>query len=181
MLNKSGHIFVYKGKVVTSLLIKIIYMKQHFLRYGLLVAGFVAVMTSFAFINGRPENKAVVSEEKGIKFIEQDWNKAMEQAKADKKLIFLDIYATWCGPCKLLKKNTFTDEAAGKFFNDNFINVSVDGEQGVGPELARKYGIEGYPSLIVTDASGNIVLQTEGYVDPAYLISFAKEAIKRKS
>ena len=61
------------------------------------------------------------------------------------------------------------------------INVSVDGEQGVGPELARKYGIEGYPSLIVTDASGNIVLQTEGYVDPAYLISFAKEAIKRKS
>ncbi|WP_158638284.1 thioredoxin family protein [Panacibacter ginsenosidivorans] len=156
-------------------------MKQHFLRYSLLVAGLVAVIVSFAFINANPENKTVTTEEKGIKFIEQDWNKAMEQARANKKLIFLDIYATWCGPCKMLKKNTFTDEAAGKFFNDNFINVSVDGEQGVGPELARKYGIEGYPSLIVTDANGNIVLQTEGYVDPSYLISFAKEALKRKS
>jgi thiol:disulfide interchange protein len=181
MLNKSGDIFVCKRKVFISLFIKVIYMKQQFLRYGLLIFGLTAVIASFAFIDGKPENKTVVSEEKGIRFIEQDWNKAMEQAKADKKLIFLDIYATWCGPCKMLKKNTFTDEAAGKFFNDNFINVSVDGEQGVGPELARKYGIEGYPSLIVTDANGNIVLQTEGYVDPAYLISFAKEAIKRKS
>src|SRR5438045_3945454 len=113
MLNKGGYIFVCKLKASISLLIKSIYMKQHFLRYSLLIAGLVAVIASFAFISVNPENKAVATEEKGIKFIEQDWNKAMEQAKADKKLIFLDIYATWCGPCKMLKKNTFTDEAAG--------------------------------------------------------------------
>ena len=156
-------------------------MKARFLKYSFLIAGFVAVISAFAFVNAKPENKPVVEEEKGIRFIEQDWSKALEQAKTEKKLIFLDIYATWCGPCKMLKRNTFSDEAAAKFFNENFINVSVDGEKGVGPELAEKFAIQGYPSLIVTDASGNIVLQTAGYVDASYLISFAKEASKRKS
>lgn len=156
-------------------------MKARMLKYGLLIAGFVAVISAFAFVKVKPESKPLVAEEKGIRFIEQDWSKALQQAKTEKKLVFLDIYATWCGPCKMLKKHTFSDEVAAKFFNENFINVSVDGEKGVGPELAQKFAIQGYPSLIVTDASGNIVLQTAGYVDANYLISFAKEALKRKS
>lgn len=156
-------------------------MKAGILKYSLLIAGFVAVISAFAFVKATPESKPLVAEEKGIRFIEQDWSKALQQAKTEKKLVFLDIYATWCGPCKMLKKHTFSDDAAAKFFNENFINVSVDGEKGVGPELAQKFAIQGYPSLIVTDASGNIVLQTAGYVDANYLISFAKEALKRKS
>jgi len=156
-------------------------MKAKILKYSLLIAGIVAIVSVFAFTKDSPESKTVITEENGIRFIEQDWSKALEQAKADKKLVFLDIYATWCGPCKMLKKHTFSNEAAAKFFNENFINVSVDGEKGVGPGLAQKYGIQGYPSLIVTDASGNVVLQTAGYVDAAYLINFAKEALKRKS
>jgi thioredoxin 1 len=156
-------------------------MKVKILKYSLLSVGIVAIVAAFAFTKDVPEHKTVTTEETGIRFIEQDWNKALEQAKADRKLVFLDIYATWCGPCKMLKKHTFSNEAAAKFFNENFINVSVDGEQGVGPELAQKYGIQGYPSLIVTDASGNVVLQTAGYVDATYLINFAKEALKRKS
>lgn len=156
-------------------------MKLKFMRYGSLLAAMAVVISAFAFTGIESGKEEVVKEEKGISFIEQDWNKALEQAKANNKLVFLDIYATWCGPCKMLKKHTFSDEAAAKFFNENFINVSVDGEKGVGPDLAAKYGIVGYPSLIITDAGGNVVLQTAGYVDPAYLMNFAKEALKRKS
>ncbi|CAN5141681.1 hypothetical protein BH11BAC6_BH11BAC6_15500 [soil metagenome] len=157
-------------------------MKSIFLKYGLFAFGISAVVALFAFTPDKRENvTAVTNEEKGIRFIEQDWQKALDQAKADKKLVFIDIYATWCGPCKMLKKNTFTDETVGKFFNEKFVNISIDGEKGVGPELAEKYKIQGYPSLIVTDAEGNIVLQTEGYVDPKYLLAFAAEALKRKS
>ncbi|CAN5743691.1 hypothetical protein BH10BAC2_BH10BAC2_45860 [soil metagenome] len=156
-------------------------MKARFLKCGLIVAGFVAVISALAFVNAKPENKPAAAEEKGIRFIEQDWNKALEQAKAEKKLVFVDIYATWCGPCKMLKRNTFSDEAAAKFFNEHFINVSIDGELGVGPELSTKYGLNAYPFLLVTDEKGNPVLQTAGYLDPSTLIAFAKEAIKRKS
>ena len=118
--------------------------------------------------------------EKGIVFIEQDWDKALKAAKDQKKLVFIDIYATWCGPCKLLKKNTFTDEKVGDFFNKNFVNVSIDGEKGVGPSLAQKYGITAYPSLIVTNEEGKPVLYTMGYIDPATLLKFADAALKKK-
>lgn len=118
--------------------------------------------------------------EKGIKFIEQDWKTAVQQAKADNKLIFIDIYATWCGPCKMLKKNTFTDKAVGEFFNKNFINVSVDGESGIGPQLAQLYQIQAYPTLIVTDAAGKPVLYTVGYIDAKTLMDFGQTALKKK-
>lgn len=116
----------------------------------------------------------------GITFIEQDWDKALKQAKAENKLVFIDIYATWCGPCKMLKKNTFTDKKVGDFFNKNFVNVSIDGEKGVGPQLAQKFGITAYPSLIVTNAAGKPVLYTMGYIDPTTLLSFADAALKKK-
>lgn len=119
-------------------------------------------------------------DDKGITFIEQDWDKALKQAKAEKKLVFIDIYAIWCGPCKLLKKNTFTDQKVGEFFNKNFVNVSIDGEKGVGPSLAQKYGITAYPSLIVTDGDGKPVLYTMGYIDPATLMEFAQAALNKK-
>ena len=152
------------------------------MKYSLVALSIVAVVSAYAFTVKPVEAKVEETKaEKGITFIEQDWTKALQDAKSNKKLVFLDIYATWCGPCKMLKKNTFTDENAAKFFNENFINVSVDGEKGVGPDLAAKYKIVGYPSLIITDADGNVVLQTAGYVDANYLINFAKEALKKKS
>ncbi len=118
--------------------------------------------------------------EGGINFIEQDWSKALQQAKTENKLVFLDIYASWCGPCKMLKQNTFSNAKVGGFFNANFVNVSVDGEQGVGPTLAQQYAIEGYPTLIVTDNTGKPLLYSVGYMDAAELLDFAKAALKKK-
>ena len=155
-------------------------MKLNMLKYILLLI--VIAVNAFAFTYTPKENiVAATSDDKGIKFIEQDWNKALQQAKDEKKLVFVDIYATWCGPCKLLKKNTFSNEEVGTFFNSNFINVSVDGEKTVGPELAKKFSLEGYPTLIVTDADGNPLLYTVGYIDAPTLMKFAKEALKKKS
>jgi len=122
---------------------------------------------------------AAINKEAGIKFIEQDWDKALKAAHDEKKLLFLDIYATWCGPCKMLKQYTFSDSAIGEFFNKNFINVSVDGEKGVGPQLAQQYAIQGYPTLIVADETGQAVLYTAGYISAEVLMQFAQEALKR--
>ena len=157
-------------------------MKSTMLRYSLLALAVISIIGAFAFTY-TPKEKITkaATDEKGIQFIEQDWAKALQQAKAEKKLVFLDIYASWCGPCKMLKRNTFSNEEVATFFNSNFVNVSVDGEKTVGPDLARKYSLEGYPTLIIADAEGNPVLYTVGYIDAGTLMKFAKEALKKKS
>ncbi|HRI21349.1 MAG TPA: hypothetical protein PLA68_10345, partial [Panacibacter sp.] len=61
------------------------------------------------------------------------------------------------------------------------VNLSVDGERTVGIELARKFSLRAYPTLIVTDADGNPLLYSVGYIEPERLMNFAKEALKKKS
>ena len=79
--------------------------------------------------------------EKGIDFQSGSWQQVLDLAKTENKLIFLDLYASWCGPCKALKANTFPDASLGKFFNENFISYAADAEKGFGIELARLYNL----------------------------------------
>jgi thioredoxin 1 len=117
--------------------------------------------------------------EGGIQFYDNSWQEVLNKAKADNKLIFLDIYASWCGPCKMLKRQTFTDKEVGEFYNANFINTSFDGEMGEGTMLARKYKVRGYPTLIIIDGNGQVVNYSVGYVSPRELIKFGKQSLKR--
>ena len=115
----------------------------------------------------------------GISFHQGTWEEALKLAENEGKPIFLDISASWCGPCKKLKATTFPDEEVGKFYNANFINVMVDGEKGEGIELARKYEIRGFPSLIFVDSSGELIAQTAGYRNPEQFVEIGKVIINR--
>ncbi len=148
---------------------------MHFVK---LLFGFL-ILIVFYSCNVSSKSKNITAASSGVQFIEDDWNTALQKAQKEKKLIFIDIYATWCGPCKMLRQYTFTDTAVGRFFNNNFVNISVDGEKGVGPQLAQQFSIEGYPSLIITDATGKPVLLTAGYMQANDLLRFANEALKR--
>jgi thioredoxin 1 len=117
--------------------------------------------------------------EKGIEFHKGSWSEALKKAQQEKRPIFLDVYATWCGPCKLLKARTFPNNEVGEFYNANFINVAVDGEKGEGLELARKYKVKGYPTLLFIDSEGNIIAQTAGYRNPKQFIQIGKQVINR--
>ena len=116
----------------------------------------------------------------GIQFKKESWNDVLKQAKKENKLIFLDIYATWCGPCKRLKANTFSNEEVGKLYNQKFINVALDGEKGEGLTLAQKYGVRSYPTLLFLDGNGNIVVRTGGYHNSDEFIELGKTVAKSK-
>lgn len=117
--------------------------------------------------------------EKGIVFHQGNWSEALAIAKEENKLVFLDISASWCGPCRMLKSRTFTNPEVGIFYNANFINVEVDGEVGEGIDLARKYRIRGYPSLIFVNGNGDIVAKTAGYHNPQEFIELGKQVIRK--
>lgn len=126
-----------------------------------------------------PETTTETHTETGIAFHKGTWDEALLLAKKEGKPIFLDISASWCGPCKMLKAKTFPDAEVGEFYNANFINVAVDGERGEGIELARKYKIKGYPSLIFLDSKGNVIAQTAGYRNPKQLIEIGKQILNK--
>lgn len=115
----------------------------------------------------------------GIKFHEGDWASALEAAKAQDKLIFMDCYTTWCGPCKAMSRDVFPDEKVGAFFNANFINVKMDMEKGEGKELAQKFQIRAYPTLIFVDGDGKIVHKDMGAKPADRFLTLGKTAVKK--
>jgi uncharacterized protein YyaL (SSP411 family) len=133
------------------------------------------VIIAFAFVP-RPANHISKTE---IDFFKGSWGDAIAKAKRENKPIFLDIYATWCGPCKMLKEKTFTNREVIQFYNSHFINVSLNGEKGDGVVLAQKYQIPGYPSLLILDSDERPLYATAGYMPPEDLMKFGKEGLKK--
>jgi thioredoxin-related protein len=119
-----------------------------------------------------------VSYAQGIKFEhEVKWASLLEKAKTENKLIFMDAFTTWCGPCKMMGRNVFPDAEVGSFYNTNFINVKMDMEKDEGIELARKYAVMAYPTLLFINAAGEVVHRVAGYHDVPGFLALGKTAI----
>lgn len=137
----------------------------------------IAMVAVYAFANPKVDFKA--DTEEGIQFHNGTWEEALQLAKKENKLIFLDIYATWCGPCKKLKANTFSNTEVGSYYNQNFVNVAFDGEQGDGAMLMQKYGLRSFPSLLFIDGNGKVVGQTVGYHNPSQFLELGQKFSKK--
>jgi len=112
----------------------------------------------------------------GINFFHGTWPEAMDKAKTEQKLIFVDAYATWCGPCKRMAANVFPDPAVGDYFNANFINLKIDMEKPENSAFAGKYPVSAYPTLLILDAEGKIVHKHVGGLAADGLIAFGQKA-----
>jgi len=107
-------------------------------------------------------SSTVQAQEKGIRFSDAGWPALLAEAKQSGKLIFMDAYATWCGPCKWMKANVFSDEKVGALYNRNFINAYIDMERGEGIALRKQYNIEAYPTALYINGDGEVVHKTVG-------------------
>jgi len=117
---------------------------------------------------------------KKISFINGTWEQVAALAKKNGKYIFVDTYTAWCTPCRELRKVTFKDREAAAFFNGNFINYTVDMEKGEGVELAEKWDVTEYPTLLFFTPEGKMVMKQIGYVDGKQLIEFGKHVLAGK-
>ena len=146
-------------------------------KYCGLILGFI-IMIAILPVTTKAQNQTAV-QNKQIIFIENDFNEALKQAAAQNKYLFVDAYASWCGPCKLLKSTTFKNKKAAEFYNANFINVAIDMEKGQGPELAAQWGMQAYPTLIIFNPEGKPVLGSVGFIKADDLIKFGEAGLKK--
>lgn len=121
-----------------------------------------------------------VSGEYAIKFFEGKLEDGLKQAGKSKKLVFVDAYTSWCGPCKMMSSRTFTDAKVGEYFNEHFVSMKIDMEKGEGPQVAMKYSVRAYPTLLFLNSKGEVVHTVLGYRDATQLIEDGKKAVSLK-
>jgi thiol-disulfide isomerase/thioredoxin len=113
----------------------------------------------------------------GIQFEHITWPEALVKAKTEGRPIFLDALTSWCGPCKMMSKEVFTDSAVGAFFNTHFINLKLDMEAGEGIELSNQYRIWVYPTLLFVNDAGEVQHRAAGFHNPQEFMALAQKAL----
>jgi thiol-disulfide isomerase/thioredoxin len=115
----------------------------------------------------------------GIEFFHGTWEEALEKAKAEEKVIFVDAYAEWCGPCKRMASTVFPDEKVGAFYNRHFINMKIDMEKGMGLEFRKKFPVSAYPTLFFIDGEEELVQQSRGAKAVDGLIELGQRVLEK--
>lgn len=116
----------------------------------------------------------------GIEFFHGTWEEALVKAEAEGKLIFVDAYTTWCGPCKSMSANVFPKAEVGEVFNANFINVKLDMEKEESVAFRKVHRVRAYPTLFWINGKNEAVHMSVGGKQVAQLIGVAEEAIAKQ-
>lgn len=114
----------------------------------------------------------------GIEFFHGTWAEALEKATKEEKLVFVDAYAKWCGPCKRMAKNVFTHSAVGDYYNANFINMKLDMEESESREFKKSFRPSAYPTLFFINGDGELVKKVVGGRSTKDFVQLGKDVIK---
>ena len=120
---------------------------------------------------------AMAQEGKGIQFFKGTFAQALAKAKAEGKPLFVDFYAVWCGPCKKMEKQIFTQPEVGEYFNKHFVAVQLDAEKPENVDVAKTYKVEAFPTLGIFDGEGKALSINVGYMNAQELLAMAKTAV----
>ncbi len=128
------------------------------------------------FISGLFLFSAVAAfSQEAIQFQDLPFKDLIAKAKKEKKIVFIDAYASWCGPCKMMERNVFTQKSVGDYYNSNFINAHFDMEKGEGREIASRYGVRSYPTYLFLNGDGELVSQNYGYMEAGMFLTMAQD------
>ena len=114
----------------------------------------------------------------GMDFFHGTWDEALQEAQKEGKLIFVDSYTKWCGPCRRMQKNIFPTKKAGDFYNKHFINVKMDMETQEGMKFGITYPVGAYPTFFYISPKGKVVFTKKGGRDIERFIEMGKNALK---
>ncbi|UKJ06778.1 thioredoxin family protein [Solitalea lacus] len=118
--------------------------------------------------------------QEGIIFDHGTWKEILTKAKQENKLVFVDVYTSWCGPCKKMVAEVFPKKEVGDVFNASFINYKIDAEKGEGMQIAKEFGVKSYPTYLFVNGDGGLVYRSGGYNEAKKFLQEATIALKEK-
>lgn len=124
---------------------------------------------------------ALMVKAQGIVFNEGTWNDVLKLAKEKNCPVFVDVYTSWCGPCKKMAKEIFTQKEAGDYFNEHFVNYKVDAEKGEGVKIASLFNVSAYPTCLFVTGEGKLVSSFMGAQTVRSLLREGAKAVKNYS
>ncbi len=131
------------------------------------VVGIIYAISSF---KGQNNSKQLQNQKDQINLQwNNDINSSLKEAQKSNKLVFIDFYTDWCGYCKELNKETFTDQNVKEKFAQKYVLVKINGD--LYPDLTSKYKVYGYPTLVILDANGNEIKRQAGFVSATELLN----------
>ena len=102
----------------------------------------------------------------------QDYETAQKAAQGQSRKFLLYFYTDWCGYCRKLDKETFSDKAVADYINSNFIPVRINSEKM--PKIAGRYSVSGVPDLRFVSAKGEDIARWPGYIEASKLLPMLK-------
>ena len=108
---------------------------------------------------------------------ERELGAALGRAHKEKKIVMVDFYADWCGWCKRLDKNTFSDARVQQALN-RLVPLKLNAEK-EGRSEAQRYRVEGFPTIVFVDAKGNEVGRIGGYMDAGPFLAELEDILRK--
>ena len=118
--------------------------------------------------------------QEGTKFRELTFKEALAAAKKEGKLVFVDCYTSWCGPCRDMAEKVFPQKEAGDYFNPRFVCVKYDMEKGEGEALAKRFEVRAYPTFLIVRPDGTAQHKIVGGSDLKAFIAQVEEGLDEK-
>lgn len=138
------------------------------LKTRLLAAALIAFLPMTACSRSEGSADGTRSSGPGVAFSSGSFDDALARARSEKRLVLVDVYTDWCGWCKKLDKEVFSDSRVAAAARD-LVAIRVNAEEG-GERIAERYEVNGFPTILFVDGSGTVVKRIEGYVDAAEML-----------
>ena len=117
-----------------------------------------------------------------VSFIEvvtaADMEAAQKKADDGMLMLFVDVYATWCGPCKMMDAQVYPDPALSAYMNKHFVSVRMDGETDFGRQYAAKQQLEGYPSMFIFSDDGARISSVVGFKQAPEMLTLLETLVE---
>lgn len=124
------------------------------------------------------ENAAVKrNNTRAINFRDLDFKQALEVAKTEGKLVFVDNYTTWCRPCKQMEMDVFTLNSVADYYNEHFVSIKLDADKDP-HNVAKNNGVRGFPGYLYFAPEGDVIVSEGGFNPEKQFIAFGEQAVK---